>query len=195
MPSANTVRNTPTSAQPSRNGHRVKLVKVDLACGDQRHPGFIGVDISPKVKPDVVHDLSLRPWPFEDDSVDEVYCSHFIEHVDDLCEFMNELWRIMKPGGIAKFVAPYYTSVRAWQDPTHKRAISEPMFFYFDREWRKQNKLLHYPIDTNFKVEGFSHVTTDEFAGKSQDAVQYAVAHYWNVVADIHVLLRKPKDE
>ena len=50
------------------------------------------------------------------------------------------------PGGTATIIAPYYTSMRAWQDPTHKRAISEATFLYANNEWRRTKGLDHYPI-------------------------------------------------
>jgi len=40
------------------------------------------------------------------------------------------------------FVCPYYSSIRAWQDPTHKRAISEATFLYFDKDWKKPKNLI-----------------------------------------------------
>lgn len=177
-------------------------VKVDLGCGNNKQKGFIGVDITKEgTQADIAHDLLHDfPWPFEDSSVDEAFASHFIEHVphgdgyhDPLFDFMNEIWRIIKPGGIVRFIAPYYTSVRAFQDPTHLRFISEPMFQYFNEDWRKLNKLEHYPIKTNFKILKLDHAVSEEFTGKSQDAVAYQAMHMWNVVHDIMVTLQKPR--
>ena len=125
-------------------------MKLNLASGKIRMEGFTNVDYAPAVNPDVVYDLDVTPWPWEDDSVDEVHCSHYIEHTKDLMKFMNELYRIMKPGASAKLVAPYYTSIRAWQDPTHTRVISENTFLYYNKEWRIANQLDHYPIKTDF---------------------------------------------
>src|SRR6185369_2289998 len=119
-------------------------VRLDIACGKSKKQGFTGVDIWQGA--DIVVDLEKYPWPFEDNSVDEVYCSHYIEHVPDLISFANELNRIMKVGAKAEIIAPYYSSIRAWQDPTHLRAISENTFLYFNKKWRIINKLDHYPI-------------------------------------------------
>src|ERR1044071_8447624 len=106
-------------------------IRLDLACGNNKREGFIGIDQSlEKTQADVAHDLESYPWPFSEGYADEVFCSHFIEHVVDLIAFMNEVWRVMKSGGTATFVAPYYTSVWAIQDPTHKRSISEQTFLY-----------------------------------------------------------------
>lgn len=46
--------------------------------------------------------------------------------------FMNEVWRILKPGGQLAFVVPYAGSPGYWQDPTHINPISEATLSYFD---------------------------------------------------------------
>ena len=113
------------------NGKAFELLhpfRLDVACGSNKTPGFFGVDIAKTKDVDVVWDLEKFPWPFPDNSVDEIVCNHYIEHTKDLISFMNELYRIMVPGGTAIIRAPYYNSMRAWQDPTHVRAISEATF-------------------------------------------------------------------
>src|SRR3989304_5178249 len=92
-----------------------KPVKLDLACGNRRAEGFVGVDKEPLKGVDFVQDLESYPYPFEDNSVDVINCSHYVEHTKDLIKFMNEIHRILKPGGTMNIVAPYYSSCRAWQ--------------------------------------------------------------------------------
>ena len=55
-------------------------LKLDLGCGQNPKEGFDGVDLyGEKAKHKV--DLFKFPWPFEDASVEEINCSHFLEHV------------------------------------------------------------------------------------------------------------------
>lgn len=168
-----------------------KQIKLDLGCGNHLVKGFTGVDISNKTQAKIICDLEKYPWPWEDNSVDEMYCGHFVEHITDLFKFMDEAYRVLKKGSLFTVLGPYYTSVRAWQDPTHKRALSEPMFCYFNKAWRKLNELEHYPTKTNFDLIKIEHFTGDEWNGKSQEAMQYAAMHYWNVITDIKVTLKK----
>jgi ubiquinone/menaquinone biosynthesis C-methylase UbiE len=93
----------------------------------------VGVDYKDCKGVDVVHDLEKFPWPFDDNSVDEAYACHYIEHVSDMTKFMEELHRILKPGAKALIIAPYWNSMRCWQDPTHKQAISEARFLYYNK--------------------------------------------------------------
>jgi hypothetical protein len=167
-----------------------ELLKLDLGCGQSKREGFVGVDRLPLEGVDQVVDLDVYPWPWTNDSVAEVHVSHVVEHVRDLIAFANELGRILVSGGTATIIAPYYTSMRAWQDPTHVRAISEASFLYWNKEWRTANKLDHYPITCDF---GFSYgyAMNPEWATRSQEARDFAIKSYFNVVADLHVTLTK----
>jgi len=46
--------------------------------------------------------------------------------------FMDEIWRLLKPGGQFLIVSPYAGSLGYWQDPTHINGLVEVTFAYFD---------------------------------------------------------------
>ena len=172
-----------------------KLIRLDLACGDNKRPDdqfgkWLGVDIIKLPNVDIVHDLEVYPWPIKDKSVDEIFCSHYIEHTKDLMKFMNECHRILKDTGKMAIIAPYYNSVRAWQDPTHVRAISEFTFMYFNKEWRKNNKLEHYPITCDFDFS-YGYILNGDWVNRSEEARQFAFRHYTNCINDIQVTMTK----
>lgn len=163
-------------------------MKLDLGCGQNKREGFTGVDIWEGA--DVVCDLFQTPWPFEDDSVDEIWCSHVVEHVPDLIAFLNECHRIMKKGAVMTIHAPYYSSIRCWQDPTHVRAISEVTFAYFNKAWRESQGLGHYPITTDFEYY-YGLAWHPDFVNRNEAFKQFALAHYINAVTDIQATLKK----
>ena len=173
--------------------------KLDLACGNNLQSGFTGIDVTKKgTQADIEFNLLAFPWPFKDNSIKEVFASHFLEHIphgdgyrDPFFDFFNEVYRILKLNGIARFICPYYSSIRAWQDPTHQRAISEATFLYVSKKWRKLNKLEHYPIKCDFEVIKFDHGINMSQQGKSQDAIQYSAMHDINIIDDIIVTLKK----
>jgi SAM-dependent methyltransferase len=169
------------------------LKKLDLGCGDRKKEGFLGVDISPDVKPDFIHDLNIYPYPFEDNSVFEVFCSHFIEHVADIKKFMEEIWRILVPLGTVTIVAPYYSSIRAWQDYTHVRPISENTFLYFNKEWMDANKLQHYGVKCDFDILRTKYYFSPDWESRADMAREWARTYYINVVQDIEVQLKVKK--
>ena len=109
---------------------------------------------------------------------------------EGLIKFMDEVYRILKPGGKIKIISPYYTSMRCWQDPTHVRAINEASWFYFNKNWRDVNKLDHYGVKSDFDFTyGYDISTT--WANRNEEAKNFAILHYNNVINDIHVLLTK----
>lgn len=170
-------------------------MKLDIACGQNKQKGFKGVDIAPVDGVDFVWDLEKFPWkPFADNSVEEVYASHYVEHTKNLMAFMDEVWRICKDGAKVVFVAPYYTSMGSWQDPTHTRAISEMTWYYFNKEWREANKLDHYPIKSNFIIKSIAVFFNPPWDKKTEEARQFAQQHYWNVVSGILVELSVVKE-
>jgi hypothetical protein len=186
------------------------VLKLSLACGDNKPEGFKGVDIAKTKSTDYVQDLLKFPWKqFADNSVDEIECSHFVEHIphgdgynDPFLQFFDEIHRILKPAefdpnnpniptkGFANITCPYYSSMRAWQDPTHQRAISEASFLYLNKQWRIDNKLDHYTVKCDFDFS-YGYVMSPEWQNRSQEAVTFAMQHYINVVNDIQILLVK----
>lgn len=168
-------------------------MKLDLACGQNKRPGFTGVDIAPGEGVDIVHDLETYPWPFKDHSVEEIHISHYAEHVKDLNAFMNEMWRVCEKDAKVSIVGPYYTSIRAWQDPTHVRPLSEATWMYYNKGWREANKLDHYGITADFDLVNAILFFNEPWNQKSEDARQFAAKHYFNVVSDILVELKARK--
>ena len=168
----------------------INQAKLNLACGQTKVEDYFGVDIAPGDTVDAVVDLEVFPWPIESESAEDIICSHYVEHTSDLIKFMDEVYRILKPGGKIKIIAPYYSSMRCWQDPTHKRAISEASFLYFNKVWRETNKLDHYNIQSDFEFT-YGYDMAQEWANRSDEARAFAIKHYCNVVNDIHVVLTK----
>jgi SAM-dependent methyltransferase len=110
-----------------------KQIKVlDLGCGKKKRPGAIGVDYSDRHNADVIHDLNVFPYPFESASIDQVYLDNVLEHLDEPMRVMEEVHRVTRPGGQVKVIAPYFRSVWAFIDPTHKTFFTVDSFSYYD---------------------------------------------------------------
>lgn len=185
-------------------------IKLSLACGDSVPEGFKGVDIVKTKSTTYVQDLLTFPWnQFADNSIDEIECTCFVEHIphgdsrnDPFFQFFDEIYRILKPAefdpanpniatkGFARISCPYYSSSRAWWDPTHQRAISEQSFLYLNKQWRIDNKLSHYPISCDFDFT-YAYILSPEWQNRSQEAQSFAIQHYLNVVSDIQVQIVK----
>ncbi len=94
------------------------MKRIDLGCKDHKREGFIGLDIVPGSGVDIVHDLN-KGIPFKNGEVDEVFASHFLEHVDNPVFLVQEIHRVLKKGGIATIVVPHFSNPGAYT-PLHK---------------------------------------------------------------------------
>jgi hypothetical protein len=108
-------------------------VCLDIGCGFQKQPGFIGLDKRRVDGVDIVHDIEKFPWPIRSGSIHLAAMTHVVEHVKPWLQIdlLNECWRILEDGGILMIKAPYGGSQRFFQDPTHCSPWVEetPMYF------------------------------------------------------------------
>lgn len=108
-------------------------VIINLGCGKTRIPGSIGVDaVAIPGSVDIVHDLNVTPYPFGGNVADEIHFYHVLEHLDDPVAKLEEIHRILKPGGILYMRVPHFSSSGAFTDITHKRPFSLYSFDVFE---------------------------------------------------------------
>lgn len=98
---------------------------------------------------DIVHDLNKIPFPFENNKFDLILANHVLEHLNNLIEVMEELYRILKPFGLLRILVPYFASPSAFIDPTHKRYFTLGTFDYFSE---KSEYSYYSNKKINFKV-------------------------------------------
>src|SRR3990172_251720 len=108
--------------------------KLNLGCANNHEPGFINLDANADTKPDVVHDLEVTPLPFPDASFDCVFGSHVFEHIVRFMALVEDLHRILRPGGFLIGITPYGSSDNAWDNPHHVRCFTENTWMYFDQD-------------------------------------------------------------
>lgn len=104
---------------------------MDVGCGLKKYPGAVGIDRLPGTAADIVWDLDQFPWPVESGSFDAVRLIHVIEHVGDVLRTMEEIHRILRPGGRVLVETPHYTDFSSWCDPSHKWHLNTYSFRYF----------------------------------------------------------------
>lgn len=155
---------------------------VDLGCGTKKVEGSFGFDLRSINGVDVVCDLE-KPMPIKNNSVNEVHTSHTIEHIKELIQFMEEVFRICKPGGQVIIVAPYYSSRGAFRDPTHVRFITEDTFQYFEPP-------TDYDIRTNFLIEKIEYDYRKPFRYFPRYFQKRFRRYFLNIVDNMVVTLR-----
>lgn len=106
---------------------------------------LITLDYNEDHKPDIVHDLNSFPYPFEDNSFDEIHAYDVLEHCGKQGDYrfffeqFSEIHRILKPGGYFAGIVPKWDSVWAFGDPSHTRVIPlESLIFLNQAEYANQ---------------------------------------------------------
>lgn len=136
-------------------------IKLDVGCGNKKRNGFFGLDKIELPGVDIVCDLEKDRIPLDDNSVKEIHTRHFLEHVSDLVKIMDEFWRVSCDKGRIIIAVPYYNSIGAFRDPTHKGFFTFETFnyftetkdynsFYTKRKFKIiKKKILFYPENSN----------------------------------------------
>lgn len=126
--------------------NRMQGIKLDIGCGANKQPSFVGMDVRPLPGVDIVHDWNVLPWPLPDECVIQVLASHVVEHVPPCAigpdgrtrfpfvEWMNELWRVCRVDAEVAMSLPHGSSQGYLQDPTHCNPCNEATWAYFDPE-------------------------------------------------------------
>jgi len=139
------------SASPVPNG-----LCLNLGCGLVKVPGYINLDNRLEVNPDVAWDV-LEGLPYKDSTVDIVRAYDFLEHIPigSTVFVIDEIWRVLKPGGIFESFTPDAEHGQgAFQDPHHVSFWVENTWRYFSEDSEREL----YGGHANFLIESMDRV-------------------------------------
>ena len=167
----------------------VRAVRIDIGCGKSCKEGFDGIDAM-DFGQKYVHDVRTG-LPFDDGSVEEVHCSHFIEHLTwpERVGFINELYRVMQVGAKCALILPHWASCRYYGDPTHKEPFSEFAFYYLSKDWRDANAP-HVGYVCDFEAS-WGYSLNPAITTRNMEYQQYATANFKEAIQDLHATLIK----
>lgn len=128
-------------------------VALELGCGaNKRISNAIGVDAIDYACVDIVGDAMEILKSFPCGSVDAVYSYHFFEHLPDVSAMLDEVARIMKPGGQMEVVVPHFSNPYFYSDPTHKTFFGLYTFCYFSRSTLFSRQVPTYGKEVEFEL-------------------------------------------
>lgn len=83
-------------------------MKIDIGCGENKREGYTGVDLVSVDGVDLVVDVTKEDLPFDENTVDAVFTSHFLEHVttDEAMHVLGEVNRVLVKGGEVEIIVP-----------------------------------------------------------------------------------------
>ena len=113
---------------------------LDIGCGPTPEKGWVGMDHETYGRPDIIKwDLTKTPWGLPDDYFEVVRASHVLEHIppstpDPLYAIVDEVWRILKPGGLFLVTVPWGWTYASRAHVQHYRDFLPEHFLYFTGE-------------------------------------------------------------
>jgi SAM-dependent methyltransferase len=174
-------------------GDGAAAVRIDLGCGNAKRPGFVGLDLFPGDGVDFVVDLTRESFPFDDDSVDEVFSAHFLEHIDEPNHVFSEIGRVCKDGARIEFWTPY-----AWTNEAflygHLHGITEEMWTHLGLSHRDIYSAMlrgHWVLQQFIFV--IDQATIDDLAVHEVD-LDFAVRYLKGVVREFGVVAEYRSD-
>lgn len=143
-------------------------MKLHLGAGTEILEGYINTDIVELPGIDHVFNVMHFPWPYEDNSADEIKAKDLIEHLpthtneyeNSLLKFLEECYRILKPGGLLWIQTPGWDASFLWIDPTHVRGYDIRSMDFFDPE-------TDFGRATGFYSHVKFHVTAERFDNRN----------------------------
>jgi len=160
-------------------------MKLNIGCGYKKIEGYIGVDIDPDARPDVLHDLTIFPWPFENDTVEEILLINILEHLcPDPKEYLKvwkEIYRICKPNAEIKIEVTHWRNDNFYHDPTHVRPIT-PVGIAMMDQTRNQRDIVNNGSETKL---GLQLKVDFDLVG-----VRYVVDSTTGIVGECHYLAK-----
>lgn len=95
-------------------------VRINLGSGTDYKKGWYNIDKNDKVKADKYESIDLGFYYLKDNSVDYILVDHTMEHLIDVFFVMDEIYRVLKPGGTVEIYVPHYSGVYALKHLDHK---------------------------------------------------------------------------
>ena len=185
-------------------------MKLNLGCGNKLLKGYVNLDKFNYYKCDVTHDLEKFPYPFKNDSVNEILLSHVLEHIgqqpDTFINIIKELYRICANNALIIINVPHPRHEDFLSDPTHVRPITVLGLSLFDqklnRDWQKigaANSPLGLIHDVNFNIEKYEYLLDENIVSKrnigelNDQELEKMMLYNNNVIKQININLRAIK--
>lgn len=140
-------------------------MRLDIGCGKEPKTSFVGVDLYTEAT------IKAAMWllPFEDDSVDEIFSSHALEHIPKkyVPITLAEWFRVLSPGGIVTLRVPCLEwCCKHWLETKTDGWDMDVIFGNQDHdgEFHKtgfwKDRLFRLVIDAGFTVVDYNEIET-----------------------------------
>lgn len=183
-------------------------MKLNIGCGHARRDGYVNIDKVARYAPDLLWDLETTPYPFDDNSVEEISAHHILTHLGRrtpiFLAIMKEFHRILAPGGTIDIITVHPRSDDYWADPTNVRPITPHGMARFGRAYAGVFAKANVPaarlaeeLGIDFEITAIENQLAGDWAHRfstgdlTAEQVDKAAEMNWNVVQHISMTMRK----
>jgi hypothetical protein len=186
-------------------------MNLNLGCGNRRKQNFINVDKYLTDATDLTFDLETFPWPWDDNSTDEIHLIHCLEHLganpEVYLKIIQECYRICKNDSIIRIEVPHPRSDDFLGDPTHVRAITPQSLTLFDKQlnlkWKAEGVSAATPLALYLRVDFYivdqkilltpKYHTALNAGQMTLDQISIKASELNNVISEFHITLKARK--
>jgi len=145
---------------PNQSRRREEIEQINIGCGHLYRDGWINLDYQ-KGKIEVLANLE-NGLPFKDGTIDYVYASHVLEHINNVTDLIKEVHRVLKTGGRFEIYVPYGVTT----------SLYHAKYFFL----RSMNAFVPFdiPLDNGFE-------SRDLFVKIVEEVSKYATPFGWHL--------------
>lgn len=135
---------------------------IEIGAGKKRiYSNSLTIDILDDENVDIICNLDDGLQFIPDNSIDIIYSSHVLEHLNNFESAMIEFYRILKPNGKKILNVPHFTNPYYYSDYTHKHFFGIYTFSYFtNKKFFKRRVPKYNTLDfeiSKLKITFYSH--------------------------------------
>lgn len=132
---------------------RIQGSTLDIGCGPRKvADGRLGVDLIDYPGVDIVGEIREVLSRIPDGALAGAYCSHVLEHVDDVTGLLDDLARALRRGALLEVIVPHFSNPYFYSDPTHRTAFGLYSFSYLSSDTILRRKVPTYCRNDAFSL-------------------------------------------
>lgn len=161
------------------------MLKLNLGAGGDIKEGWRNLDIT-FAPPNYIN--IAEPLPFADTTVDVIYSSHTVEHVDSptALRFFDECFRVLKPGGVVRIAVPSVSRIAAQADQQYLSWLGTSGFGEATLQSALRNIVLNHGhkscwsfdiLESVLQAAGFMRLTRCEIGQSTHESLRNVECH------------------
>lgn len=155
---------------------------LNVGCDTSYYPAtnVVNLDSHEGEGINLVHDLTVLPLPFADETFDGILANHVLEHIPNWGKTFTDLWRILKVGGTIEVWVPADGSSLQLGAFTHINTINH---LSFHRSYFQDNVKIAQPFHVLYGSKLLKYLP--------KVVIEWMVYHLRNVAMETRFLFTK----